>query len=172
MQAWEGRLWEASNHHTPKPHSPQERQGRWESMRLFQKKTIYGCEARGDAESAYLTRYCLIAGRFGQVAVHVFHRSDADDLHDHPWPFLSFILWRGYVEVTDEIRDRHIARIGRRKIPGMMLFRRPEHQHRVELIDGKKAVTLVVMGPIVREWGFLTSEGWKQWRRYFQEKGC
>lgn len=142
-------------------------------MRLFQKKTIYGCEARGDANSAYLTRYCLIAGRFGQIAVHIFHRSDADDLHDHPWPFASLILWRGYREVVQgTIDDRCYARVSTRKYPGMILFRRPTHQHRVELIDGKKAATLVVMGPYVREWGFITTEGWKQWRQYFREKRC
>lgn len=133
-------------------------------MRLFQKKTIYGCEARGDAGDAYLARYCLIGGRFGQIALHVFHRSDADDLHDHPWPFVSIILWRGYIEQTPEGRWR--------KRPGMLLFRRPEHRHRVELIDGKKAVTLVFMGPYVREWGFITAKGWQQWREYFRQKGC
>jgi hypothetical protein len=134
------------------------------NMKFFERKTIYGCEARGDAQSAYLTRWTLFKTHFGQVCLHVFHRSDADDLHDHPWPFLSLILWRGYVEETPRGR--------RRAWPGMVLFRQAEHRHRVELINGRPAVTLVVMGRRVREWGFITPRGWQQWREYFRERGC
>jgi hypothetical protein len=54
----------------------------------------------------------------------------------------------------------------------MILFRRGTHRHRVELIDGKKAVTLVFMGKRWREWGFFTSKGWQQWQAYFKERGC
>lgn len=133
-------------------------------MILFQKKTIFGCEARGDANSAYLTRYTLIKTRFGQICIHVFHRSDADELHDHPWNFWTFILWRGYVEETP---------FGRRRLwPGMLQFRPAEHRHRVELVNGHKSITLVFMGPYRREWGFVTPSGWQQWREYFRRKGC
>lgn len=67
---------------------------------MISKKIIYGCESRGDADSPYLIRYTLIDTKYFQVCVHVFLRSDADDMHDHPWPFASLILWRGYNEVT------------------------------------------------------------------------
>lgn len=133
-------------------------------MKLITKKTIYGCDARGDGDSAYMTRYSL--PRIGplRLAVHVFHRSDADDLHDHPWAFMSIVLWRGYIEQTDSGRKR--------KWPGMILFRKAEHRHRVELIDGKKSVTLVAFGKRWRDWGFWTPLGWKQFEQYFREKGC
>jgi hypothetical protein len=128
------------------------------------RKTIYGCEARGDGQSAYLTRYTLIDRPAWQLCVHVFHRSDADDLHDHPWPFVSLILWRGYREQTpDRIR---------RRWPGSLAFRPARWVHRVELLGGKPAITLVWMGKRCREWGFFTRAGWVQWRRYFTEKGC
>jgi molybdate-binding protein len=42
----------------------------------------------------------------------------------------------------------------------------------VELVNGKKAVTLVLMGKYVRDWGFITKKGWKQWQEYFRELGC
>lgn len=130
---------------------------------LIAKRIIYGCESRGDADSPYLTRYAFprIGGR---MAVHVFHRSDFDVHHDHPFGFVSIILWRGYVEETPEGRAR--------KYPGMILFRRATHRHRVELIDGKRAITFVVFGPRWREWGFFTSDGWVQWQEYFRDKGC
>jgi len=133
-------------------------------MMLAKKQIIYGCESRGDGDSPYLTRYA--SPRLGpfRVCLHVFHRSDADELHDHPWGFASLLLWRGYVEQTPQGRKR--------KWPGMILFRRATHSHRVELIDGKRAVSLVVMGPRRREWGFFTPQGWQQWKAYFLDKGC
>jgi hypothetical protein len=149
---------------------------------IVAKQIIYGCESRGDGNSPYMTRYAF--PRLGpiRVCLHVFHRSDADELHDHPWPFASLILWRGYVEVTpcvvcgtrESERSEGIccARQRKRMWPGMLLFRKASHAHRVELIQGKKAVTLVFMGTRRREWGFFTSKGWKQWQAYFKEKGC
>lgn len=133
-------------------------------MQFMQKKTIFGCDARGDGDSAYLTRFTLIGTKLFQVAVHVFHRSDADDLHDHPWNFVSIILWRGYNEQT---RD------GKKRVyPGMILFRPATWTHRVELVDHQKAVTLVFMGRRRREWGLWLDGQWTYWRDYFAKLGC
>ena len=72
-------------------------------LRLYKsKKTILGCDARGDGDSAYLTRYVLLETRRGNLNLHQFHRSDASDMHNHPWAFWSLILWPGYQEVTPE----------------------------------------------------------------------
>lgn len=133
-------------------------------LKVFQKKIIHGCEERGDYGSPYLTRYTLLDIKNFQLCLHIFHRSDAEDLHDHPWPFISLILWRGYVEVTPKGRSR--------KWPLMMLFRNATHSHRVELVGNKKSVSLVLMGKRKREWGFFTKEGWTQWQKYYTDKGC
>lgn len=133
-------------------------------MKLFERKIIRGCEARGDAESAYMTRITIVGFSFGQLCLHFFHRSDADELHDHPWAFWTLPIWRGYSEHTSS---------GVRRIwPFTIHRRRATHSHRVELIGGKSAVTLVWMQPRTRTWGFFTSQGWKNWRLYFREKGC
>jgi hypothetical protein len=148
-------------------------------MKLLFKHEIKGCEQRGDGESTYMTRYGL--PRMGplRICLHIFHRSDADELHDHPWPFVSIILWRGYNEITfipsKELTTGVVTNTGRkysRKWPGMILFRKAEHTHRVELIDGKKAITLVIFGKRVREWGFYTKRGWQWFSDYFRERGC
>lgn len=134
------------------------------TVKLFRRKVISGCDSRGDAESPYLTRYTLLETRRGSLCLHVFHRSDADVMHDHPWSFVSLILWRGYRE--------HTPRGVRRYWPGMLLFRSAEHIHRVELIEERPAVTLVLRGNFVREWGFWTARGWQSWRDYFAENAC
>jgi hypothetical protein len=129
------------------------------------KKIIYGCEARGDGDKPYLTRYTLISLPGFILCLHIFHRSDADDLHDHPWNFTSFILWRGYVEETEGGKKRRVW-------PGMILRRLSTHKHRVELVNGKKAITLVVMGKYRKSWGFWVKDIYMAWRDYFQQKGC
>lgn len=130
----------------------------------MKKKIIYGCEARGDADSAYLTRYTLVDRPNWQLCLHYFYRSDADELHDHPWDFWSLILWRGYIEQTKTGRQR--------KWPLMLLHRKAEHAHRVVLVNKKPAITLVLMFKRRREWGFFTPKGWQLWNKYFKENGC
>lgn len=158
---------------------------------MIRKKIIYGCESRGDSHSPYLTRYTLLDTTSLQICLHVFHRSDAAELHDHPWPFASLILWRGYIEEVaqkyyvnrDRTSDGFLAgwvswsRLNglvsrKRKWPGMVIFRKAQHAHRVELIDGKPAVTLVFMGRKIRDWGFFTSRGWESFKSYFERMGC
>lgn len=146
-------------------------------MNFIPKKIIYGCEARGDHDSPYLTRWTIFDALGVRLYLHKFHRSDHDDLHDHPWAFASLILWRGYVEETpcgickaDASHCRY--RVRERKRPGMILFRRANHAHRVVLIDDKPSWSLVIAGRRKREWGFFTRRGWQQWMEYFTEKGC
>lgn len=150
----------------------------------MRKQIIYGCESRGDAQSPYLTRYAF--PRLGPVrpALHIFHRSDADELHDHPWPFVSIILWRGYIEETPtqhksdgdlglvDFEKRHHFTKRKRVWSGMILFRPATHVHRVELVDEKPAVTLVFFGVRCRSWGFFTRRGWQVFSDYFKERGC
>lgn len=130
----------------------------------IKKEIIYGCESRGDYDKPYLIRYTLLKTVFLKICLHIFVRSDHDDLHDHPWPFLSVILWRGYIEQTLSNKSR--------KWPLMVLYRPALHLHRVQLVDDKKAVTLVFMGKRTRNWGFLTKKGWVDWVSYFKKMGC
>lgn len=133
-------------------------------MKLFKRKNILGCDKRGDGDSVYMVRYTVIQCRYGSICVHVFKRSDSDEMHDHPWNFLTFILFRGYRE--------HTPAGVRRLWPFTWHFRPATWVHRVELLGERPAVTLVVRGPFVREWGFITRTGWKLWKDYFSENGC
>lgn len=130
------------------------------------KKVINGCnELDGDrANEEYMVRYYLLELSWLQVCIHVFHKSDLDDMHDHPWHFISLVLWRGYYEVTPQGRAR--------KYPAFLMVRRAEHRHRVELVDGKKAVTMCIMFKAFRNWGFICDGKWVSWQRYFIDKKC
>lgn len=115
---------------------------------MITKRIVYGCEAHGNANRKYLVRYTLLDCFRLQICLHVFYSSDGtNDFHDHPWLFISLILWQGYIEETPDGKRR-------RRWPGMILFRRAIHQHRVELVNEKPAITLVLMGRRKREWYF------------------
>ena len=128
--------------------------------KMFSHKVIANCFGQD-----YLTRWYFLRGKWGSVMLHFFHRSDEDrGLHDHPWSFITLILWRGYHEVTPQGRKR--------KWPGMILFRRAEWRHRVELINEKPAVTLVLHFRRRRKWGYVTKEGWIEHGEWWNNQGC
>lgn len=172
--------------------------------RLFEYQEIYdGCEADTPrpGQSVYLKRYYILRANDPnhsagipssprrtltlkrksdgfQIYLHKICRSDADrELHDHPWDFVSLILWRGYREEIDllegvegrELVD-HVLRIQRtsRKWPGMILVRRAEHRHRV--LVGKPAWTLVFTSKKRRTWGFWPWSGFVPWRTFIARK--
>lgn len=114
---------------------------------LFKPMTVLTPE--GDP---YLKRYFLVRSRWFQIYVHHIFRSDPDaDMHDHPWWFVSVILWRGYREHTP-------AGVFRRW-PLQVLYHPLGSPHRLEL--AKPAWTLVITGPVRRVWGFVTPRGWE-----------
>lgn len=136
-------------------------------MKLYlDKKTILGCREHSGGETPFLTRYTLARfGRFGKLCLHVFHRSDMGDVaHDHPWSFVSLILWGGYWEHTPDGKRR-------RKIPGMILVRPATWVHWTENC-GKVCISLLWMSDYHREWGFYTPDGWVHWREFFKQEGC
>lgn len=134
-------------------------------MTFVKKKIIMGCDAHGQGKSPYLTRVILFQVASFAIYFHKFHRSDGEDMHDHPWDFVSVLLWRGYVEQTPSGRKR--------KWPGMVLYRPANWVHRVELLNDKPAYSLVFHGPRIRSWGFhLKSGAWQRWKDYFLAMGC
>ncbi len=140
---------------------------------------VFKLEVIGRAGKPYLYRwYLLNLGRFGQFFLHRFVRSDGDlDLHDHPFNFLSLILWGGYwEELIDPYEDRKaVARDGlfeRKKpvrvwrYPGTVHYSHAETIHRVVLKDGHYCWTLIWRSKKVRQWGFWVEGEWVRWDKH------
>ena len=135
----------------------------------MKKLIIHGCEARGDGQDPYLTRWIILKFKWLGLYFHKFHRSDAEDLHNHPWNFISIILWRGYNEQTFAgNRGLNIKRV----YPGSIIFRKSSHAHRVILIGGKPAYTLVIRFNDSRNWGFFRKGRYIHFLEYFKQMGC
>lgn len=132
----------------------------------------------------YLRRWLLFRCWLFSIMVHQFLGSDDACLHDHPWPFRTFILSGGYYEwiactEAEAARSKH-AKQGvdgkwqrRRWLgPGASRYAPAARAHRVELDRGRPAWTIVFHGIKERSWGFWTPTGWIRWLRYDHAKHC
>lgn len=109
--------------------------------------------------SPYLVRFRLLVTKSLCVYLHQILRSDADrNLHDHPFDFVTVILWGGYWEHSPAGRKWYG--------PGSVIRHHAEDFHRIELPNGGRCWTLFIRGPKIRSWGFDTPDGWIDWREY------
>lgn len=115
----------------------------------------------------YLRRWWLEKDRStGSVYIHQMLRSDRDEeFHDHPSANLSIVLEGEMIEHTPEGITRWRA--------GDIVARRPEDRHRIEI--EAPLITMWIMGPKVREWGFWreTEQGeeFVHSQDFFRERG-
>ena len=130
--------------------------------RLGRKRVILDRES----QEPYLTRYYLFLKDRKwfpfNIFLHNFHRSDPDDLHDHPWPFITIILRGGYWEHTPKGKFWRGA--------GTINWAGSKSLHRVELVPEVDTWTMFIPGPTVREWGFIDKGIWKRHDRYLAER--
>ena len=118
-------------------------------------------------DEPYLERYYIFLKNREKfpfnIFLHKFIKSDPDDLHDHPWPYRTLILYGGYWEYTPN------GKFWR----GPLSYRYAEATslHRIELDKNKPYCwTLFMPGKKVRDWGFITEKGWLQNELYLNEK--
>jgi hypothetical protein len=123
----------------------------------------------GGKERPYMLRWYVVPrNRWLNVYLHKFMRDDDDRaLHDHPWNFVSVMLWGSYWEWQDWGGVIH----GARRAWLSFAFRRATDQHRVTLRrdDAGQPIpcwTLVFTGPKVRTWGFWCPKGFVPWTEF------
>jgi hypothetical protein len=133
-------------------------------MRLFSSKQ-YGFKReipRGKGEP-YLTRYYILESTLLDVYIHKFNASDYPVPHDHPASFISMPITVGYIEHfpdgTSIIRK-----------PFRPKFRTSREFHWVEKIPNMLSPwTLFLFFKRIRNWGFLTKDGWVDHETYIRE---
>lgn len=139
-------------------------------------------DIKDDFGDVYLRRYFLVgsssSGSTGSVGslfpkwsraiyLHVMYRQDRDRCHhDHPWPFLTIVLWGGYDEevTVHETLFTPGEKYTRRNRPGTVRYNRATHTHRVSNLPKGRCYTLVFRGRKARTWGFWSGMG--QWIRW------
>ena len=118
-------------------------------------------------EKPYLERYYLFLKDREtfpfNIFLHRFLKSDPDDLHNHPWSFLTIILYGGYWEYTDAGKFW--------RAPFSYRYAPANTYHRVELDKNvPHCWTLFLPGKKVQDWGFKTKDGWVQNEKYLKKK--
>jgi hypothetical protein len=106
-----------------------------------------------------MVRFYVIRLPFFRIHLHHILRSDQDGLHDHPWNFVSVVLFNGYLEETPRGKKRIRA--------GSVVRHRSTDAHRLTL--EKPAWTLVFCLGRKRTWGFFTEAGWVPFTKYFDD---
>ena len=130
-----------------------QRSPRWAFMETF-KVPQY------DGDDDYLTRLRIVQTPWFGLYLHRFDGPDPrPTLHDHPWPFLSFVLRGGYVErrlntLTMKVDENHRVRF---------VNRMPTHgAHSIMRLTRTPTWTFMVVGRRVRTWGYW-EQNWGHW---------
>lgn len=110
----------------------------------------------------YLERLRIVQSPIGGAYVHWFVQADDVVPHDHPWSFVSLLLRGGY---TEELHDGPIHRRTVERRRWSVAFRRSTDSHRISSAD-HGTMTLVLVGPRRRTWGFWTDAGWVPWTEH------
>lgn len=125
----------------------------WSMEKLGKKKIIldrYGKEP-------YLVRYYLLFKERQNfpfnIFIHHIIKSDEEDLHDHPWSFITFILRGGYYETTltskKEKTTTWYPAGSWRKV-------KSNHLHRIQIQPGSTGCwTLFIPFRREKKWGFM-----------------
>jgi hypothetical protein len=119
-------------------------------------------EKLGRPDCPYLIRWVLNLGLFSVRLHHWLGSDDPRAHHDHPWWYLTLVLWGGYVDSFPGGSDK----LGM----GSMRFRRSSWIHTVKVNPGG-CWTLMLTGPEVRDWGFWVGGKFVRRNKYFFRHG-
>ena len=121
----------------------------------------------------YLQRWHLIPhNKYLNIYLHKFTGSDEDRaFHDHPWHSVSFLLKGNLTEFYHGYWTQagNFVCCRRRIKKYMPYFRKAREDHRLELPEGcDEVITLFIKGPKIRDWGFITEQGWVYWETFLE----
>lgn len=118
--------------------------------------------------SGYITRLHIIKTPWFAVCLHYINKPDPEAcLHDHPVTFLSLILRGGYTELRTTWGSNIVGIRRHRRYN--FIRATPDDRHTIVSVK-PHTVTLALMGPKTREWGFHTPDGWVHWKSYNDAK--
>lgn len=101
----------------------------------------------------YMTRWRLIQTPWFGIYLHRFDSPDTPTLHDHPWPFVSFVLRGGYDEQRKYGPDPLVVPVRRMNLKGATDLHYIRRLHRIP------TWTLVLVGRRRRTWGYVDRDG-------------
>lgn len=144
--------------------------GRWWLMPRF----LLGWAPREGSEPMHLRPHAWLP-----MSIRLHHIRSSDDdrhLHDHPFPYITWILEGGYWEVIPKFIDPEFIRVGDGGLhervhyvwrpAGTILRKRASDRHRIKTASDTGAWTIFVQFRKVQPWGFYTEHGKVYWYAY------
>lgn len=127
----------------------------------------------GGRADPYMKRWHLNPNRQdheAKVYLHEFFRSDDDRaLHDHPADSISFMVRGMYREWLFSDPGRAFSLTSRDVKEGSIIYRPAAFAHRLEVFPDQVApLSVFIMGPSWRRWGFHCPQGWRDYADYIQ----
>ena len=131
----------------------------------------------GGKEDPYIKRWWLIPRNKLPFNIYLHNQLKDDpgeELHDHPWWFISIILKGGYIEIEPGNRNfwkllaalypktgiwKKLTHIEKTRRAGDIIFRKAPYPHRLKLRAGP-SWSIIITGRPRRPWGFYTEHGW------------
>lgn len=111
-------------------------------------------------------RYRLFESKWFNLYLHKIYSSDVDHPHNHPWNFVSFVLWGAFYEryYSSYLDEEH-------KIlhqPFSFYFRTKRSFHKNRII--KPVTSLVLTFGKKKDWGYLVDDDEYYTRVVFDHK--
>ncbi len=135
--------------------------------RLYKSGTTWCFWRWTDVASEYIVRLHILKTPWFAICLHWINKPDPEPFnHDHPVSFLSLVLRGWYSE------ERYTAKKGLHFTCNRWFnFVRatPDDRHTIIRVR-HHTLTLCLMGPKTREWGFHTDDGWVMWKDYYAEQ--
>lgn len=135
------------------------------NIKYWFKKLFLIKEIKSQLGELHFQRYRIIETKWFNIYVHYIAKSDEDKhMHDHPWDFISIILWGGYAEILKKVWWKTTNEIEKieynvKTYKPISIIHRPANDfHQITLL--KPTFTLVFTGPRKRTWGYLTVSDW------------
>lgn len=119
-------------------------------------------EPLGRPECPYMCRTVLIVYDYAARLHRWFRSDDKRFFHDHSWWYINIVLWGSLVDVTPTGR--------RLRKTGSIGFYPATHQHYVEIPVGG-AITFLISGRPIRNWGYWVNGKLKRPLKYFHRYG-
>lgn len=126
-------------------------------------------ETVGDPLAPHIRRWVIYRGRWFQIVLHQWLKSDPPVPHDHSWWNVSVRLRGRAIEFNKSEQHFHREAGWGEIHTGLPMrrvrFRRATDRHFVELVT-PTMWTLFITGPHVREWGYWKRGQFISWRNY------
>jgi len=131
--------------------------------RLYKSGSKFALWRWTQTDTGYITRFHLLKTPWFAICLHWLNHPDPEPYdHDHPVTFLSLILRGWYREqrtvtltTTHTVKHRWYN----------FIRATPTFAHTIVEV-APKTLTLAIMGPKTREWGYHLPGGWMHWKTY------